>query len=82
MSKNPDFRLLKTSLACACILSSLSGCVKIIDCGINGYHVHLYADSNTKLSRYINSEKEYVGSLERTDTYQTMTNELEIIDEN
>lgn len=75
-------KLVKKSLACTFILLTLSGCAKTVECNINGNHVHLYTNEDKTLSRYINSEKEYVGNLLRTETYLPMNQELENITEN
>lgn len=79
---NTGFKLMKTTLACTFILLTLNGCAKTIECDINGNHVHLYTSEDKKLSRFIDSEKEYVGNLFRTDSYLPMTEELENITEN
>lgn len=85
MKNKNRFKLVKKAVSSTLILASLTsftGCVKEIDCSINVEHVHLYLNNNTKLSRYIESEKEYVGNLYRTEDYLTMTDELNIISDN
>jgi len=80
--KKTGYKLIKTALPCLTLIVCLSGCAKEVECDINGNHVHLYTNQDMKLSRYINSEKEYVGNLFRTENYLPMTEDLESITEN
>lgn len=85
MKNKKGLKLIKKAIGATLILSSLAtfcGCAKEVDCSINGDHVHLYLNENTKLSAFIESEKEYIGDLFRTETYLPMTENLNIISEN
>lgn len=80
---NKVFKLVTATLACAIITTSLSACeAKVIECDIEGQHLHLYINENSNLSRYIKSEKEFISGLYRTDAYLPITEELSKIDEN
>lgn len=85
MKKRDKFKLMKKAISYTLVLTSLtvcSGCAKEVDCSVEGEHIHLYINENSKLSRYIDSEKEYVGNLFRTNTYLSMTKDLSIIVDN
>lgn len=76
-------KLVKTVLACTIVLASFTACeAKEVECNIAGEHLHLYVNEGSKLSRYIKSEKEYIGDLLRTDSYLPITEELKNIDIN
>jgi len=79
MSKN-TFKLVKTTLACILIITSFSACEgKEIECDIDGEHVHLYINETQDLSRYLQSEKQYIGSYNRTNDYLPIDKELKSI---
>ena len=85
MKNNRRFKLVKQSISHALVLFTLItyvGCVKNVDCSINGEHVHLYINEEKNLSKYVNSEKEHINNFFRTNDYLSMTKELEIIDKN
>lgn len=85
MNKITRFKLIKKAVSCTLVLTSLitcSGCAKEIDCSISGEHVHLYLNEDSKLSRYIDSEKEYIKDLFRTEKTLSMTRDLNIINDN
>lgn len=82
---NKKYKLIKNSISsvlCLTTLLSLSGCVKEVDCDIDGEHVHVYVNSESHLTRYIDSEKEYIDDLSRTDSYLNMNDELKFINDN
>lgn len=75
--------LIKTSFIYGGIIIGLTGCTaKTVDCNIEESHVHLYVNEDNNLSRYVESEKEYIEDLIRTEEYLPMTKELSEISEN
>ena len=61
---------------------AFSACAKEVDCDIDLEHVHLYLNDDEDLSRYIESEKEYVGNFYKTDTYYSTSDTFQIISDN
>ena len=81
--KHGQYNLIRVGLICSTLLFSPTGCgAKTVDCDIEGEHVHLYVSESNLLSRYIESEKERVKGLNRTDEYLPLTEELAQASEN
>ena len=60
---------IKTSILCALSVLTMSACSNKIDCDIEIVHCHEYIDRDNGIKRYIESEKEYIGSYDRTEKY-------------
>lgn len=79
------YKLIKNSISsvlCVTTILTFSGCAREVECDIDGEHVHIYISNDSQLTRYVDSEKEYIGDLLRTDNYLNMNDELKFIDEN
>ena len=81
--KHGQYNLIRVGLICGTLLFSPTGCgSKTVDCEIEGKHVHLYVSESNLLSRYIESERERIKGLNRTDEYLPLTEELAQASEN
>ena len=81
--KHGQYNLIRVGLICGTLLFSTTGCgSKTVDCEIEGKHVHLYVSESNLLSRYIESERERIKGLNRTDEYLPLTEELAQASEN
>ena len=64
--------LAKRVLATGLIIANLftfAACAKTMPCDINDEHAHLYIDPDTKIERYIESEKSYVDGMDRQEEF-------------
>ena len=78
IKKKKGKSLTKRILATGLIIVNLitfAGCAKTMPCDIEGDHAHLYIDPDTKIERYIESEKSYVDGMDRTDEYIVINQE-------
>lgn len=68
MKKKNSLKLIKKGIACTALFTSLvtlCSCSKNVDCVIEGEHVHIYFDEDDNLSKYRNSEREFIESFEQ-----------------
>lgn len=84
MKDNKKYRLVKKSLACILLATTITGCTKdvVVDCDIKGNHVHLYQNTTNGILRYIEGESEKKGDFVRKDDYVEATPKTEAICEN
>ncbi len=78
---NKDFRKKFISLVLSLNMLTLAGCAKKVDCEIEPKHVHEYT-TETGITRYIDSEREYVGGLFDTLRYYRSDNYIELNEDN
>ena len=77
------YKLAGSLMAGVMLVSMLTtGCAKDVECEVVGEHVHLYNSPSSGLSKYVESEKEYIGDFLRNDDYLKMTEELKLISDN